>query len=222
MFQFRNVAGRAALAAALMFTLTAAAEACDGADCPAKPLDITKFMREQAASTRPSEPHRAAVRSKARAAAPIQAAAKPKHHRIVTARKSAPLPTEASGSFAAQGDVNAPVIPILGSSDFNAIDQAAAEPPTSSVFPAPAAFPAPAETTGAAPSPDPNVQMVVADEFNEIDNKATDTALPGNGVRIGDMPKAAVHHSWLGWIWGALGNTFAALAAAVHHLTGFL
>ncbi len=64
--------------------------------------------------------------------------------------------------------------------------------------------------------------MVVAEEFNEIDSKASDTALTGNGVRIGDMPKAAVHHSWLGWIWGALGNTFAALAAAVHHLTGLL
>jgi hypothetical protein len=228
MFQFRNLACRAALAAALVFTLTAAAAACDGDDCPAKPLDITKFMREQAASTRTAEPHRGAVH--VRAAAPVHAAAvihsaKPRHHRVVTARKSAPLPTEASGSFAAQSDQNAPVIPVMGSGDFNAIDQAAAaEPPASTEFPAPppAVAPAPAETTGAAASLDPDVQMVVADEFNEIDSKATDTALTGNGVRIGDMPKAAVHHSWLGSIWGALGNTFAALAAAVHHLTGFL
>ena len=231
MSQLRNVVGRTVLAAALMFTLTAAAQACDGDDCPAKPLDITKFMREQAASTRTSEPHRAAahatVHAPVLAAAPVHTAAKPKHQRIHTARKSAPLPTEASASFAAQGDRNAPVIPIMGSGDFNAIDQAAADTPASAFpAPAPAAFPtpapAPAETTGVASSLDPDVPMVVADEFNEIDSKATDTALTGNGVRIGDMPKAAVHHSWLGWIWGALGNTFAALAAAVHHLTGLL
>src|SRR5665213_373427 len=127
MVQFRNTACRTALAAALVCTLTAAAEACDGADCPAKPLDITKFMREQAASTRADTP-RAAVHSKVRAAAPVHAAAKPRHQRIVTARKSARLPTDASASFAAQGDRNAPVIPIMGSGDFNAIDQAAAEP----------------------------------------------------------------------------------------------
>jgi hypothetical protein len=216
MFQFRNIACRTALAAALMFTLTAAAKACDGADCPAKPLDITKFMREQAASTRAVEPHRAAVHSTVRAAAPIHTAARPKHHRTVTARKSAPMPTEASASFAAQGNV-----PVVAGGSFNAIDQAAADTPAA--VPDPAS--PPAETTGAPPSLDANasdVQMVVADEFNEIDSKATDTALTGNGVRIGDMPKAAVHHSWLGWIWGALGNTFAALAAAVHHLTGLL
>ena len=159
-------------------------------------------------------------------AAPIHAAAaKPKHHRVLAARKSAPLPTEASGSFAAERNRNAPVIPVMGSGDFNAIDQAAADTPASAFpAPAPAAFPTPAptETTGAAPSLDSDVPMVVADEFNEIDSKASDTALTGNGVRIGDMPKAAVHHSWLGWIWGALGNTFAALAAAVHHLTALL
>jgi hypothetical protein len=223
MVQFRNIACRTALAAALTFTLTAAAKACDGDDCPAKPLDITKFMREQAASTRGAEPHRAPLHATVRAAAPVHAAAaKPRRHHVLTARQSAPLPTEAAGSFAAQGDRNAPVIPIMGSGDFNAIDQAAAEPLASAVFAAPGVFPAPAETTGAAPSLDPNVPMVVADEFNEIDSKASDTALTGNGVRIGDMPKAAVHHSWLGWIWGALGNTFAALAAAVHHLTGLL
>jgi hypothetical protein len=227
MFQFRNLACRTALAAALVFTLTAAAEACDGDDCLAKPVDVMKFMREQAATTRTGAPHRAAVHATVHAsvlaAAPVHAATKPKHQRILAARKSTPLPTDASASFAAQGDRNAPVIPIMGSGDFNAIDQAAADTPASAFSaPAPASFAAPAETTGAASSLDADVPMVVADEFNEIDSKASDTALTGNGVRIGDMPKAAVHHSWLGWIWGALGNTFAALAAAVHRLTGFL
>jgi hypothetical protein len=96
---------------------------------------------------------------------------------------------------------------VIGSGELNAIDLAAAPPPT------------PAETVG---STGPDVQLVDADEFNDLDRKADDGA-----ARVTDstreQPPAHVDQakvSWLRWIWSALGNTFAALATAVHQLIG--
>jgi hypothetical protein len=213
---------RTAVVAGLALALPVAAMACDGADCPApsKPLDIQKFMREQAASTRVGERHHVAVTHRAvpKAAAPVHTAAKAKPHRTHTARAAAPLPTEAATSFAAQNDPN---VEVVASDQLNAIDQAApvaAAAPAADVFPAPA----PAETVGQSPS-EQKAQTVVGDAFNEIDSKVTDSALPGNGVRIGAMPQTtppadAPRASWVQSIWAALGNVFTALAAAVHQL----
>jgi len=224
---FRAIACRAALLSAVLLGLPAAALACDGADCPApsKPLDIQKFMREQAASTRTGQPRKRDVAPAHTAGAP---AAKPKPRHV--AAKTKPLPVEAATASAPGGKPASPAaasqsafsnVPVVTGDQLNAMDQAAA------VTPPPVSAPAYApETVGAAPNaatadPNGNVQFVVADEFNEIDRKASDTALPGNGVRTGDMPKSDSGASWPRKVVGALGNVYGALTGAVHHLTGF-
>lgn len=201
---------RAAAAAAALFAgMTMAAEAaCVGPECPpSKPLDIQKFMREQAASTRAAE-RKPRARPAAQASQPDQ----PKAHRTAK-RKKAPLPAEATSSFAAHDDAPAvPDVQMVTAEEFNAIDQAAPPPP------------APAETVGAAPR-EQNVSLVVADAFNEIDRKAYDTALAtAEAARQTQQQPAKAESgrvaSFLSWLWSAVTGTFAALAAAVRQLTG--
>ena len=205
-----------ALVLGLLLTLSAvAAPACEGTECPAsskpaKPLDIMKFMREQAASTRPSKPRNIKARSVV-AQAPRRAA------KTAAARpEAAGLAAEAAKSFASQTDQN---VPVVASDELNAIDRAAA----------------PAETVGAAPSSGQNVQMVDAEEFNDIDRKAYD-GLVAEAAKLRADAEARVAPqasepsspssaprtgtSWLRWIWSATAGTFAALAAAVHQLIG--
>jgi hypothetical protein len=197
---------KAACCAALAFGLLPSPVMAD----PEKPLDIMKFMREQAASTRTAEPKHRAVHTAAKPA--HQAAvkpARPAHQKVAARRKPVPMPSEAAASFASQDD---PAVQIVDSDELNAIDRAA--PPT------------PPETSGMAPTAKSNVQMVVAEEFNGIDSKANEIAsLPAAASRVADAHADThamteeVHVSWLQWIWSALGNTFAALAMAVHQLT---
>lgn len=221
---FRIIACRTALLSAVLLGLPAAALACDGADCPtpSKPLDIQKFMREQAASTRVGEPHHRATVPTRTATAP---AAKPKP-RHIAAKKTKPLPTETATASSEPTPAASPAaasqsafsnVPVVTGDQPNAMDQAAAVTPP---VPAPAYAP---ETVGGAATPDPNanVQFVVADEFNEIDRKASDTALPGNGVHTGQMPASDASKSWPRKVAGALGNVYGAFTGAMHKLTGF-
>jgi hypothetical protein len=78
-----------------------------------------------------------------------------------------------------------------------------------------------AETTGAAVASDPEVQLVNAEDINDIDLKADSTpALSSNPAPVdgSQTHREQASVSWLRWIWSALGSTFTALATAVHQL----
>jgi hypothetical protein len=83
------------------------------------------------------------------------------------------------------------------------------------------AYAAAAETTGSAVASGPEVQLVDAEDINDIDRKADSApAMSSNPAPVdGSQPhseQASV--SWLRRIWSALGSTFTALATAVHQL----
>jgi hypothetical protein len=80
---------------------------------------------------------------------------------------------------------------------------------------------APAETNGAGVVRAPEVQEVDAAELNHIDRKA-EAALAADpaGRADAETPSEQASSSWLGWLWSAVGSTFAALATAVHQLIG--
>jgi hypothetical protein len=202
--RLRTLACAALLLGPLLTVDAAAARACDGTECasptrerPTKPLDILKFMREQAASTRIAKPGLANAHTAARTQRHI--------HRTMVARPqpattSMPtLPEEAAASFASQED---PSVQVVASNEFNAIDAASAAAPA-----------APVETVGAA---GPSVPLAVAEEFNDIDRKAAENA----AARVEQAHVEQANSSWLHWLWSALGSTFTALATAVHHLIG--
>ena len=119
----------AVLIIGLLVSLNAGAESCDRAGCPAarptKPLDIMKFMREQAASTRAAD------------AKVAQKPVPPKRRTIAAQPK--PLPTEAATSFAAQA---APEVEVVESDELTAIDRAGEAAPPETVGTGPAAEPA--------------------------------------------------------------------------------
>lgn len=98
---------------------------------------------------------------------------------------------------------------MVPSDELNAIDRAAGPPP--------------AKTVGAAVTSGPGVQLVDAEEFNDIDRKADESPrLPAAAERSGDAPNHSeqANPSWLRWIWSALAGTLTALASAVHQLIG--
>src|SRR5690349_18658912 len=85
-----------------------AAPACGDAECPtaakSKPLDIMKFMREQAASTRQAtihitKPRPGKTRPVAQVRHPVQ---RPVRRAVATRRKPAGMPVEAAASYASQ------------------------------------------------------------------------------------------------------------------------
>jgi len=212
----RPIAFCAVLAACLLpGQALVAAPACDGAECAPvnnKPLNIMQFMREQAASTRVGEtqPRKNRVTSKAKAHASgtkAKSAAAKKPPAVVASPKSVGLPAEAATSFASQPS---PATQVAGSGELGPADLAATPAPL------------PSETTEGPLTTGPDVQLVAADEFNDIDRKAGDSMAQA----IEQTPEPAPAHvdqakvSWLRWMWSALGNTFAALAAAAHHLIG--
>ena len=83
------------------------------------------------------------------------------------------------------------------------------------------AYAAAAETTGAAVASGPEVQLVNAEDINDIDLKADSApALSSNPPPVdGSQTRSEqASASWLRWIWSALGSTFTALATAVHQL----
>src|SRR4051812_16432427 len=136
---FRAILSCAALILVLLLCLNAnAAPACDGAACPAerpsKPLDIMKFMRAQAATTRAAEKPRRAV---------ARAATQAPTRRAVVATPKA-IPSEAATSFAAE-PTPIPEVEVVTEDELNTIDRAGEA--------------APPETTGAAPA----IQMAEAE-----------------------------------------------------------
>ena len=205
---FRVIACCAALGLGLSVNAIAA-PACDDDGCqaatPSKPLDIMKFMKEQAANTRAGSPRLAKPRQ---SKAPAVAHAPRPARRAVAARpKPAGIPVEAAASYATQE----PRVQIVDSDELNDIDRAAPE-----------AAAAPAETTGAAVATAPNVQLVDNGAFNDIDRQAEDRMPVSAAMRIADAHASAQQPSvsWLQWIGSAFANIFVALAAAVHHLLG--
>jgi hypothetical protein len=197
---FRAIVGRTALGLGLLLSLSISPiAACEGAGCGVaantKPLNIMQFMREQAASTRVNE----RPRDSAAATAKIHRAP---HNATAVRRKPVRMPGEAAASFASQQAPNV---------QQTAIDERKiAEEDAIST-----------ETTGAAVASDPDVQLVDAAEYNEIDRKTDNgTPLPADAMSDNDtLPNnRQTNNSWLQWIWSALGNTFAALAMAVRQL----
>ena len=145
------------LALILGLLLSLYVTAAPAAAAPGKPLDIKKFMREQAASTRAAAPK---VKKPARAATRHAVAAKP--HKAKSVRAAKPLPADVTAYAPAPPDVE-----VVPDDAFNAIDQAAG-PAQNAV----------AETVGSGlPAPTP-VQVVIADEFNEIDRMAAERPRP--------------------------------------------
>jgi hypothetical protein len=212
---FRRTICTAALGLGLLMGPTVpATAACEGDGCSAtanaKPLNIMQFMREQAASTRVRNPSASTRVAKPRPSYTQATAKVPQApHRAIAARKKpAPVPVEAAASFASRPEQDTQP-PAISSpyNPFNPFDDLANA--------------APAETTGAAIVGGPNVQLVDAEELNDIDRKAdsapalSTNSAPGDG-RQTHSEKA--NTSWLRWIWSALGSTFTALATAVHQL----
>jgi hypothetical protein len=204
-----------------------AAPACDDAECQtttkAKPLNIMQFMREQAASTRAAtsrqsgttKPRQSKAQSVARKAPSVAHGQRPARRAVAAGPKPSGLPTEAATSYAAQQ----PPVQVVASDELNDIDRAAPTPATATSD----------ETTGAAAAAEPNVQLVENGEFNDIDRKAEELLRQSALARMADaeantkvaQPSAAqTNVSWLRWIWSGVANTFAALAAAAHHLVG--
>lgn len=193
---FRAILSCAALILALLLCLNAnAAPACeDAAPCsverPSKPLDIMKLMREQAASTRATEKSQRTIARPAIKRAPAAAA------------KAQAIPSEAATSFAAQpAPVQTPEVEVVTEDELNAIDRAGEA--------------APLETVGGAP----RMQMPDADVSTIVSNGIQSTPVM-TIQQSAAMPPSAPQVSWLQWLWSAVRDTFAALAAAVHHLIG--
>ena len=225
---FRSIVCCAALIVVPVLGLSlnaAAAPACDDAECQTatkpKPLNIMQFMREQAASTRratprqsgAAKPRQSKVQSVAHKALPVAQGQRPARRAVAARPKPDGMPTEAAASYAAQQ----PAVQVVASDELNDIDRAAAPTATS------------AQTTGAANAAEPNAPFVDAREFNDIDRKAEELLRQSALARMADaeantkvaQPSAAqTNVSWLRWIWSGVANTFAALAAAAHHLVG--
>jgi hypothetical protein len=208
---FRTIVCSAALGLALSLNAVAA-PACDDADCQtaakSKPLDIMKFMREQAASTRTAtaKPRQSKVQPAAKVP-PVAHAQRPARRAVAARRKPADMPVAAAASYATQE----PRVQIVASEEFNDIDRAAPETAAA------------AETTGAAVPTGPNMQLVDNGAFNDIDRKVEDRPPVPAAARVADAHASAGQAnnvSWLASIWSALGNIFTALATAVHQLVG--
>jgi hypothetical protein len=123
---------------------------------------------------------------------------------IAARKKPAPIPVEAAASFAAPE--RPPQMPAMGGPYVPVEAMASA---------------APAETTGTATPAPADVQLVDASEFNDIDRQAESGTPPSADTASGDETQThseRANSTWLGWIWSALGTTFAALATAVHQL----
>jgi hypothetical protein len=205
-----------------------AAPGCDEAECQtatkSKPLNIMRFMREQAASTRAAtprqsgtaKPRQSKVQPVARKAISVAHVQRPARRAVAARPKPAGLPIEAAASYAEQQ----PAVQVVASDELNDIDRAAPATATSN------------ETTGAAGAAEPNVQLVDTAEFNDIDRKAEELLRLSALARIADaqanagqakvaQPNVAqTNVSWLQWIWSAVGSAFGALATAAHHLIG--
>lgn len=226
---FRTTFCATALGIGLLLSLglgAPAASACEGTECQTagRPLDLKEFMRQQAASTRTPEAMsatRGKARHHARAARSGRATdrfARTHHsrHRPVTAQNEPEtVPTEPASAFATRSSPgNDADVHVVSADELNDIDRAAG--------------PAPAETTGKASAnvqdvltAAQDVQMVVENDFNEIDRKAGELVRPAAAATVtasevvprnGPSPK-----SWMQWLWSAIGAAFVMLAGVARY-----
>jgi hypothetical protein len=202
---FRAIIGCAAwLLGVLLSVNVSAAPACDDAECAtatAKPLNIMQFMREQAAATR-------VVKVRDANPGTIAKVRRPPRRAIAAPRKPVPMPAEAAASFAARPDQKEQMkAPAVTADEPTAIDRTADM--------------APSETMGVAAAVGPDVQLVDAEEFNDIDRKADTGSLSADTGQSSDAQARGqqANTSWRQWLWSAVGSTFAALATALHQLT---
>ena len=171
-------------------------------DAGSKPLNIMQFMREQAASTRVAKARPSYTQATAKAP-------RAPHRAIAARKKSVPVQVEAATAVASQPEQDTQQ-PAMGT-PYNPFDR-----------PADAA---PAETTGAAVASGPEVQLVNAEDINDIDRKAeAPPALSSNlahaPVNVGQTQSEQASVSWLQSDLVCVGKRFAALATAVHQLVG--
>jgi hypothetical protein len=175
-----------------------AAAACEGVGCraTAKPLNIMQFMREQAASTRATEPRQRGARAAAKAQ-------RVPHRATAARRKPTRVPPEAAASFALRPAPDVQDVAIDEGKTIDRITDTAA-----------------AQSMGATTAPDPEVQLVDAEEFNDIDRKAESARLASVMTPEDNGPTHSeqANVSWLHLIWSAVRNTIAALATAVQQL----
>ena len=163
-----------------------------------------QFMREQAASTRAGERrHHSAktVPAKHKQGTPQHRRARnPRPSRAARVRRRRVVRVALGASQ--QPPEQFPV-PVLAREEFKRIDSAAPPLPGN---------------TGAPFANDPNVQVVAAAEFNEIDRKAEETS-PFPTIESRPRPSAAKPRrapapapaSWLQWLWSAVtGNIHSA------------
>lgn len=216
----------------------APASACEGMECQSagQPISLKRFMREQAASTRTPEAMQAtrgktAHRSRTARSGGAHGktalsggthvktahAHSPRRRTVTAAHDAQPAaaPRDATAlAFAAQGstrdDANVQVVSV---DELNDIDRAAG--------------PAPAETTGNSPAPRDvltvaqDVQMVVENDFNEIDRKSAELVRPAAAVAVTTSevtPHSAPATTWMQWLWSAIGAGFVVLAGVARYL----
>jgi len=219
----------AAVVLGLLLSLGAApAMACEGTECPAagKPLDLKKFLREQAASTRTPEAMQATrgkTSHRGHAARSGGTHGKSAHahyprHKTLAATQD-PQPPEAARdaalAYASQrGAQDDPNVKVVSADEINDIDRAAG--------------PAPAETIGSAPAvvqdalaTAQDVQVVVQNDFNELDRKAAELTRPAAAVAV-TASEVTPHNppatTWMQWLWSAIGAGFVVLAGVARYL----
>lgn len=207
----------------------AALAACDGADCPSvsKLLDLQKFMREQAASTRTPEAMLATA-GKSRhvhtpkAPAPKVAQSHHRSHRAAAAQARAEQkPSERASAEAAPADTPAtdtrspaPDVQVVSADEVNSIDLAAGPAPVGAGSKA-------SDTVQGALTAAQDVQVVVGNQFNKIDKGAILTkpvaASETTGSEVAATPSSE-SKSWMAWLWSAIGAGFVVLAGVARYL----
>lgn len=204
--------------------------ACDGADCPSvsKPLDLQKFMREQAASTRTPEAMRATAGKSRHVQAPKTQAPKiaqshhRSHHAAATQARAEQKPSERASAEAAAADTpatdirsSAPDVQVVSADEVNSIDLTAGPAPVQTGSKA-------SDAVQGALTAAQDVQVVVGDNFNKIDKAAALTkpvaATETTGSDVAAAPSDSEHKSWMAWLWSAIGAGFVVLAGVARYL----
>ena len=140
--------------------------ACEGDGCSSKPLNIMQFMREQAASTRVGQGRRHAAMPQ-----PATAKAPRAPHRAIAARqKPVRMPVEAATSVRVAAGAGHASCPAIGQRRIQSLSTA----PPMRLRPKRRARPSQAV---------PNVQLVDAEDINDIDRKADSSPRPVEPIR---------------------------------------
>lgn len=224
---FRTTIRTAALVLGLLLSVGLGAPlalACEGAECQtdAKPLDLKRFMREQAASTRTPEAM-GQTRSETRHTSTRKTAQvhHPRHRTVAMRHQKQPqkAPVAAKANAEQVSAPNSLDVQVVSADEVNDIDRAAG--------------PAPAETDGQgspsgqdAQTSGQGVHVVVQNDFNEIDRRAADLvrlAPPVAATMSEAVPQSGSvamswTMSWVQWLWSAIGAGFVVLAGVARYL----